>query len=113
MTYNITPEQVNEFTEAKKIFGSTKYLPANDDIPEAFKSFLGSGEARPYVQMVNSMFFGDKMPEYEMSINDGFSKEQVIKCIRAHLTSWEPKHEHKIAGVAYMLSKMTTVIKVT
>lgn len=29
--------------------------------------------------------------------------DRFQRCVTAHLKSWEPKHEHKIAGVGYMI----------
>ncbi len=33
----------------------------------------------------------------------------VVRTVRAHLASFEPQHQHKIAGVAFLLSQMAIV----
>lgn len=76
-------------------------MPPYDEIPQEFKQFRGNA----YVEFVEGLFFGAP-PKMELKLRDGFSEEAVAKVIKSHLSSFEPKHEHKMAGVGYMLSLM-------
>lgn len=99
--YTITPESLASITAPEMVFGTTKLLPPAETIPEQFNS-----GANIYVQLVSAIFYGTPLPKGEIEFHPGFEQEQVVRCVRAHLTSCEPKHEHKMAGVAYMLSLM-------
>lgn len=54
------------------------------------------------------MFYGSELPNCNIEFLPGFGDEQapadLNKCVRAHLQSFEPKHEHKMAGVGFMIS---------
>lgn len=104
MTYSITPEQVSAITDVDQAFGSTKLLPPFDQIPAEFRQ-----SQNIYHRIASSMFYGTDMPDGEVTIHEGFGQDNMVKCIRAHLCSFEPKHEHKMAGVAFMISRMATV----
>lgn len=54
-------------------------------------------------------FGGLTLPAGEIEIRDGQSAEILRECIMAQLRSREPKLEHKMAGVAYMLSLLATL----
>jgi hypothetical protein len=45
----------------------------------------------------------------EIEFHAGFEQEPVVRCVQAHLMSFAPKHENKIAGVAFMLRQMATL----
>lgn len=73
-------------------------LPKWEDIPEEF-----CNENR-WTALASDLFFGRaKLPEFK----DGISRVQAGKHIIACLRSFEPKHEHKIAGVGWLLSQWT------
>lgn len=105
MSYSITPELAASITDPELAFATTRLLPAWDDIPEEFKKQSGN----IYCQLAHKLFFGDPLPDMEIDIAEGFKPEDLNKCVRAHLASFEPKHQHKIAGVAYMISLMSTI----
>lgn len=76
----------------------------------AIQGFLHSiGEAKPCVELVTALFYGFPIPSGEIEIHRGFSAEVLRDCILAHLCSMEPKHEHKMAGVEYMLRQLATL----
>lgn len=53
------------------------------------------------------------MPEAKVAFNPGFADETVQedmrRAVRAHLKSFEPKHEDKIAGVGFLISQIATI----
>jgi hypothetical protein len=99
-----TPDMpVPEINDIELVFGTTKALPKYEDVPEEFKR--GSNL---YVRAVSGLFFhGGLLSEYGLKVRDGLDALNVHRAISAHLCSWEPKHEHKEAGVALMLSHCT------
>lgn len=88
-----------------------QWLPKWEDIPEDFKRRRGEAEA--YCKFVSAWFFnGVSAEEWDQKwrLRDGVTFEDAkertlqIKCI---LGSFEPKHEHKEAGAAYLLYLFT------
>lgn len=73
-------------------------LPPVEDIPSAFLD----GTAQPWCGHADRLFAsgGVRVTQCQ-NIDDPVAVErQINACLR----SYEPKHEHKIAGVAYLLS---------
>lgn len=64
------------------------------------------GSMRGYQDVVSALFFkGGKLEEYGLRIKTSLDRSQVMTAIRALLCSWDPKHEHKTAVVAWALSE--------
>lgn len=103
MAYQLTPEQIGSITAPEMAFSTERLLPAWDDIPEEFK------KGNIYTQLVEAIFYQHEMPACTISLNEGVEPEMLNRCIRAHLQSFGPKHEHKIAGVGYMLACVSTL----
>lgn len=101
----ISPKDVSSITDLDMAFGTTRHLPAMESIPSEFKSGRNI-----YIETVEAIFAGTAMPNGEMTIVEGVDPHGLNRFIRAHLSSWEPKHEHKIAGVAYLLSQLCTIV---
>ncbi len=77
----------------------SEFLPAMKDIPEEFKRHNG-----PYQDLVSSIFFrGGSIAAWQPK--PGINRGAAINHFRTVLGSFEPKHEHKTAGCAYMLSE--------
>ena len=84
------------------VFGGDikKLLPAMVDIPEEFKCHNRPTE---WNQLFSTLFFcGGSIAH--LVAKPGIDKTNAIKHIRACMASWEPKHEHKEAGCAYLFS---------
>lgn len=61
---------------------------------------------RPYVQVASGLFFnGGALQDYGLKIKASLDRSQVTVALRALLSSWDPKHEHKEAVVAWALSE--------
>ena len=105
--YAITPEHAASVTKPEVAFGTTRFLPALEAIPQDF--LRGTGEAMAYLELVNALFYGLQLPGGAIEIRKDLSAEGLRDCIMAQLRSWEPRHEHKMAGVAYMLSLLATL----
>ena len=89
-------------TDLDMAFGTEAFLPPMDAIPQKFF------QKNLYLDLANSLFFGSPQPNHNIVFKPGFDSkegmEAAVKAIRAHLSSWGPKHEHKMAGVTYMMS---------
>jgi hypothetical protein len=74
------------------------YLPLEEDIPKDFWK-----SSNRFNKMSEAIFFGDAT-NWEFRIEKGIKLKLLYPHITACLMSSEPKHEHKIAGIAYLLS---------
>lgn len=99
MAYTLTPDQIASVTDVEFVFSTQRLLPKWEDIPEEFKA------GNEYTALVEAIFYNRLRPGMgEIELNPGVEPEALNRCIRAHLSSFGPKHEHKIAGVGYMLA---------
>lgn len=103
MSYIITEQDISNTTDLEIAFSTTRLLPEMGDIP------IGFIKGNIYTETVSAIFYGTELPDATMEFNFDVSPENMNKCVTAHLKSFEPKHEHKIAGVGYMLSKIATL----
>ncbi len=103
MAYQITAEHARSVDDVESAFGTKRFLPAWEEIPEEFKT------GNLYTRVVEALFNGTPVPECEIELHNDLEPTALRRCISAHLQCWAPKHEHKIAGVGFMLSKLTTL----
>lgn len=75
-----------------------RFLPLEKDIPEEY-----SKNYHPMVKIVNRLFFHGLPKETVFHGREGVDGEMAFRQIHACLKSFQPKHEHKISGVAYLL----------
>lgn len=86
-----------------------EHLPAMSQIPEPFKENFG----HPTVILVESLAYGKfRGAQVSFKPREGLEGEPVWRHILACLRSFEPKHEHKIAGVAYLIDEWIDVFYV-
>lgn len=76
-------------------------MPAWDDIPEEFRRL----NARPWSDITSEWFFRGLPGNVEFYPTDGIDPAKAIRHLKAILGSFEPKHEHKEAAVAYLMSQ--------
>jgi hypothetical protein len=85
-----------------------KLLPEWDAIPEEFKT---NGRENPWVHFTN-VWFGFGWPEKsELYVRPDVEPETAFRHMHTILRSFEPKHEHKIAGVAWLMSRWYAAIR--
>jgi hypothetical protein len=78
-------------------------LPAWEEIPEDFRTYEGRGEAKKWVKIVDDLFFsGAELKVVVMKPE--VDRKTAMRHIQCVLHSFEPSHEHKTAGVAYLMS---------
>ncbi|MEX2717483.1 MAG: hypothetical protein Q6370_014380 [Candidatus Sigynarchaeota archaeon] len=75
-----------------------KLLPEWDSIPVEFRE-----RRSPWCRIVDAIFAGEGS-DVAISVRKGIDPTLAGRHLRACMASFEPKHEHKIAGVAYLLS---------
>lgn len=102
--YEVTPENIASITDAELAFGTTRLLPSEADIPKEF------WDGNIYTKLASAIFYNTPLPNGVVSFHDGFDKDAVVKAVRAHLASFGPEHNHKIAGVGYMMACVSEVV---
>lgn len=99
--YVLKAEDLHQIDHIEMAFGTTKFLPKPDQIPKEF--YRGN----IYTHIAEARFFGHEVPKGTMKIRPEFYiagiEGKMNMLMTAHLRSWEPKHEDKIAGVGFML----------
>lgn len=92
-------------SELDVAFGNVSWLPKMKDIPEEFKEH---NLRNKYCAFISKWFFIGLTKEDFETLIPKISREDIPKAlaaISACMKSFEPKHEHKEAGCAYMLSE--------
>lgn len=74
-------------------------MPAYRDLPEEFRR-----ERDPFTRLVSSWFFKG-LDTTKLTAKEGVDKDAALRHCRAIMGSFDPSHEHKIAGVAWLMSK--------
>lgn len=103
MAYDVTPADMESISDIEMAFSADRLLPAWDDIPPEFR------KGNQYTKMAEAIMYGWPLPEGTIEIKDGFTPEMLNRAVTSHLQSYGPKHEHKIAGVGYMMSRACTL----
>jgi hypothetical protein len=73
-------------------------LPLKVDIPKEFPNRVGFEKAAAH-------WFYDGMKGAAFHPKEGVDPKKAIRVLKACLGSFEPQHEHKMAGVAYLMSE--------
>ncbi|KAG1454112.1 hypothetical protein G6F57_015579 [Rhizopus arrhizus] len=90
---------IPELSDVDMAFGTTQGLPAYDRIPVEFRD-----SRTQWNNLVSKIFFTG-VKGLQFTAHPGVDGNAAYKHVRALLASWEPKHEHKEAGVAYLMSQ--------
>ncbi len=93
--------QVQEVTDLDIVFGgrAMELLPPYSEIPEEFR------DGRTKWNKVVSDWFFCGLKNCKWVPKEGIDTGKALRHIKAILGSFEPKHEHKEAGCAYLLSE--------
>lgn len=99
--------QVPDISDAAIVFGDVKHLPAWNDIPEDFQR-----DRHPCCDLASKWFASGLDPAAEGLVpKPGVDGKKALRAVGAVLRSFEPKHEHKIAGAGYLLSQWFDINK--
>lgn len=103
MAYAVTPEDMASITDVEMAFSTERLLPAWDDIPAEFQ------DGNRYTELAEAIFHGRELPDCQIELKDGFEPQSLNRAVRAHLQSYGPKHQHKIAGVGLLIAQAATL----
>lgn len=103
MAYEVTPEDMGSIQDVEMAFSTDRLLPAWEDIPQEFR------DGNQYTRMAEALMYGWPLPDGTIEMQEGFTPEMLNRAVRSHLQSYGPKHEHKVAGVGYMMSRACTL----
>ena len=82
-------------------------MPAYEDIPAEYRDMNGR---TTWQKLVTDWFFRG-VRDLRIDWRDGIDSDKALRHIKCILGSFEPKHEHKEASVAYLLSLWATDAK--
>lgn len=74
-------------------------MPAYEEIPEEFKK-----QFNPYVKLTSQWFYKG-LEKTKLKVKPEVNEVNAFNHLFAILSSFEPSHEHKMAGVAYLMSQ--------
>ena len=94
------PEEIDDAT---LVFPASvsHLMPTWADIPAEFKDMHGTN---PWTKIAMAWFFSGLNPKVEFHANPGYDPQKAYRHLAAIMGSWEPKQEHKLASVAYLMS---------
>jgi len=92
---------IQEVRDVDLAFGckAMSLMPARKDIPEEFCKHDG-----PWQNLVGQWFFRG-LEGASFLPKKGVDAQKAMRHLRAIMVSFDPKHEHKTAGCAYLLSE--------
>lgn len=95
-------QQPIEITRLDIAFGgkAMEILPAYKDTPEEFKQM-----GNRWNKFISQWFYNGLDKSEYPTAKDGVDLNQALLNIKACLVDFRPKHEHKIAGAAYLASQ--------
>ena len=76
-----------------------RLMPPYADIPDEFKNFTN-----PFVVRIQSRWFFEGLEQWPLKPKSGVEMRKALTHIRAIQMSFTPPHEHKEAGVSYLMS---------
>lgn len=96
----LTGKEIPEVSNAEMSFGvsSLSNFPAYDEIPKDFHH----GHTK-WNRLFNEWFFLG-LESMEVTPKNAVDKEKALRYIKAHMKTWNSKHEHKEDGIAYVMS---------
>lgn len=74
-------------------------LPLEEEIPDEFPH-----EAK-FAEVAQTWFFCGLSPESKFRPKEGVNSGKALRVLQACLGSYEPRHEHKMRGVAFLMSE--------
>lgn len=94
------PKEVSQLDMAFGAAGGlAKYLPAWKDIPDWF-----THHGRTWANKLISTWFFDGLNPSILVPKEGIDKNLALRHLKTCMGSFEPKHKHKEAGCAYLMS---------
>ena len=76
-------------------------MPAREDLPQDFRVNWHS-DKQEWCRFVSGIFYNGG--KFLSNPKDGINKDDARIHFQHIISSWEPSHEHKTGGAAYLLS---------
>jgi len=95
--------QPAEVTAGNLAFPATvigKFLPPKEEIPEEFRE---NWQHCKWSSLAQDWFYEGLPADVEFHMKDGVDGAKAFRHLSVCLRSYEPSHQHKIAGVAYLM----------
>lgn len=86
-------------------------MPPMSSIPEEFQNMNDHTDWNKFV--TRWFFSGDALTHFDLYTREDVDAQAAWKHLSAVLRSWEPKHEHKQAAVAWLMSRWFLAIRPT
>ena len=83
-----------------------RLLPEWDDIPDDFKN-----PRNEWCVFVHDWFFNGWPEDRDLFSREDVEPEMAYRHLPTILMSYEPKHEHKMAGVAWLMSRWYAALR--
>jgi hypothetical protein len=100
---------IPEITGADRVFGKVDHLPPYAEIPKEFKDW---NDESKWNVIISRWFFQGLPKDTRFYPKPGVDPKAALAAIGAIMASFAPKHEHKVAGCAYLLSEWFDDVKV-
>lgn len=102
-------DQPQEIDDVLNVFpGDVRHLmPLYSAIPEEFQR--GHTDWNRFVS--HWFFRGDPFATWDLHVNPDVDPEKAFRHLSTILKSWQPKHEHKEAAVAWLASRWFSKIE--
>ena len=99
-----------DIDDATMVFGAPLemdlLLPPYEKIPEEFKS-----KSNKWVKLFEQWFFNGLPKGTQFIQKPGIDQVKALRHVKTIMASYAPRHEHKTAGVAYLLSRWFEDVK--
>lgn len=92
---------IPEITNMDLTFGNIKHMPKYADLPIEFQDW----HHHPACKFVSTWFMSGVKVEDFPPPREGVDARKARAALAAILRSWEPKHEHKIAGAGFLANE--------
>lgn len=79
-----------------------RHLPPFDSLPAEYQNWMRTD--LPSFKLVSDIMFNG-IVHGEWTPKPGVNAEKAYRHVMYCLRSWEPKHEHKVAGVAWLIDQ--------
>ena len=100
----VTPMVVDDITFAFPVHVK-KFMPEYGEIPADFRNLNSIGKSGPAKWIRFQMdWFGSGFEKLDLAPREGVDPKLAIRHLAIIQKSFEPKHEHKVAAVAYLAS---------
>ena len=96
-------KQPKPVSKVDLVFGGNmkELMPKYEEIPAEFKDF---NKENRWTKLQSKWFFEGLKKNEIPKTREGIDQNQALTHLQAIQASWEPKHEHKVAAVAYLMS---------